>query len=68
MTLRGAYFYNSIRFTMDSLNQYITNSDTILIFYVDSRMTSKLNIYWKIVEPTHQNPITGELVLNINRI
>ena len=29
-----------IMLTMDNLNQYITNSDTIPVFYVDSRITS----------------------------
>ena len=52
---------------MNSLNQYMTNSDTIPVFYIDSRITSKLTISWKIVEPAHSKPITGELTLNINR-
>lgn len=53
--------------TMDNLNQYMTNSDTIPVFYIDSRIASKLTIFWKIVEPAHPKPITGELTLNINR-
>ena len=56
-----------ILLTMDNLNQYITNSDTIPVFYIDSRITSKLTISWKIVEPAHPKPIMGELTLNINR-
>lgn len=56
-----------IMLTMDNLNQYMTNSDTIPVFYIDSRITSKLTISWKIVEPAHLKPITGELTLNINR-
>ena len=56
-----------IMLTMDNLNQYMTNSDTIPVFYIDSRITSKLTISWKIVEPAHPKPITGELTLNINR-
>ena len=56
-----------ILLTMDNLNQYITNSDTIPVFYIDSRITSKLTISWKIVEPAHPKPIIGELTLNINR-
>ena len=53
--------------TMDNLNQYMTNSDTIPVFYIDSRITSKLTISWKIVEPAHSKPITGEIILNINK-
>ena len=56
-----------IMLTMDSLNQYMTNSGTIPVFYIDSRITSKLTISWKIFEPAHPKPITGELTLNINR-
>lgn len=64
---KALHIESPIRLTMDCLNQCITNNDTIPIFYVDSRMISKLNIYWKIVDPLHQNPMTGELTLNINR-
>lgn len=56
-----------IMLVMDNLNQYMTNSDIIPVFYIDSRITSRLTISWKIVEPAHPKPITGELVLNINR-
>lgn len=56
-----------ILLTMDNLNQYITNSYIIPVFYIDSRITSKLTISWKIVEPAHPKPIIGELTLNINR-
>lgn len=56
-----------IMLTMDNLNQYMSNSDTIPVFYIDSRIASKLTIFWKIVEPAHPKPITGELTLNINR-
>ena len=50
-----------ILLTMDNLNQYITNSYIIPVFYIDSRITSKLTISWKIVEPAHPKPIIGEL-------
>lgn len=56
-----------ILLTMDNLNQYITNSYIIPVFYIDSRITSKLTISWKIVEPAHPKPIIEELTLNINR-
>mgnify|MGYP005752314809 CR=1 FL=1 len=61
------YVKSPITLTMDNLNQYMTNRDTIPVFYIDSRITSKLTISWKIVEPAHPKPIIGELTLNINR-
>ena len=63
---KAKHVESPIRLTMDCLNQCMTNNDTIPIFYVDTHMKSRMNIYWKIVEPSHQNPIEGELVLNIN--
>lgn len=57
-----------LRYKLDALNQHITNEDVIPLFYVDARKIERLNVVWRIIEPSYREPIIGELVLNINRI
>lgn len=56
-----------LKYKLDALNQQMTNDTTLPVYYVDSRKVTQLNISWKIIEPSHTEPLTGELVVNINK-
>lgn len=54
-----------LSYKMDGLNQHRKNDKLIGCLYVDSRFESRILIDWTIVEPLYSEPITGELVINI---
>lgn len=56
-----------LKYKLDALNQKLTDDTTLPVYYVDSRKVTQLNISWKIIEPSHTEPLTGELVVNINK-
>lgn len=56
-----------LKYRLDVLNQQMIDDNTLPIFYVDSRKVTQLNILWKIIEPSYTEPLTGELVVHINK-
>lgn len=56
-----------LKYRLDVLNQQMIDDNTLPIYYVDLRKVTQLNILWKIIEPSYTEPLTGELVVHINK-